>query len=76
MPMLLAVPITTRTACLRSDVFRSSILALATSSICARVSVASTSLPARPEAVASLAAFFKSAELGGVLIVKSKDLSL
>jgi hypothetical protein len=75
MPQLLAVPEITLIACSKSLVFKSAIFSLAISITCCLVTSPMISFPTCPLAFAKLAALFKSTEAGGVLIIKSKDLS-
>src|SRR5208282_3038070 len=76
MPMERAVPTIVAIASFMSMVFKSSIFILAISSTCLTVKEPITSLPAIPEAFANLALFLINADVGGVLMIKSNDLSL
>src|SRR5579863_10735403 len=75
MPIERAVPLTIKSACSGSSVFRSGIFVRATSSACCLVSLPTLFRLGSPEALASPAAFLRRAETGGIFVMNWNERS-
>src|SRR5258708_6200320 len=74
-PMLRAVPLTMRTAASRLLAFKSGIFCLATSSACFAEILATLFRFGSPDPFSRPAAFFRSEDTGGILMMNAKDRS-